>query len=53
MGQGAKPGGGGCSSGTRSPTEFAEMRDLPKGIDQAERSRHPDWTGPDDLEIQI
>src|SRR5207247_10706496 len=31
----------------------AEMRDLPKGIDQRSASRHPDWTGPDDLEIKI
>jgi glutamate synthase domain-containing protein 2 len=29
------------------------MRDLPKGIDQRSASRHPDWTGPDDLEIKI
>jgi glutamate synthase domain-containing protein 2 len=31
----------------------AEMRDLPKGIDQRSACRHPDWTGPDDLEIKI
>src|SRR5207302_4669555 len=31
----------------------AQMRDLPKGIDQRSASRHPDWTGPDDLEIKI
>jgi glutamate synthase domain-containing protein 2 len=29
------------------------MRDLPEGIDQRSASRHPDWTGPDDLEIKI
>ena len=29
------------------------MRDLPKGIDQRSACRHPDWTGPDDLEIKI
>ena len=29
------------------------MRDLPQGIDQRSASRHPDWTGPDDLEIKI
>ena len=29
------------------------MRSLPKGIDQRSASRHPDWTGPDDLEIKI
>src|SRR5207302_6961408 len=31
----------------------AQMRDLPKGIDQRSACRHPDWTGPDDLEIKI
>jgi glutamate synthase domain-containing protein 2 len=29
------------------------MRRLPQGIDQRSASRHPDWTGPDDLEIKI
>jgi glutamate synthase domain-containing protein 2 len=29
------------------------MRCLPKGIDQRSACRHPDWTGPDDLEIKI
>ena len=29
------------------------MRDLPVGIDQRSACRHPDWTGPDDLEIKI
>ena len=31
----------------------AEMRTLPPGIDQRSASRHPDWTGPDDLRIKI
>ena len=31
----------------------AGMRDLPAGIDQRSACRHPDWTGPDDLEIKI
>jgi len=26
---------------------------LPRGIDQRSACRHPDWTGPDDLEIKI
>ncbi|MDG2262407.1 MAG: FMN-binding glutamate synthase family protein, partial [Actinomycetota bacterium] len=26
---------------------------LPEGIDQRSECRHPDWTGPDDLEIKI
>ena len=29
------------------------MRDLPPNIDQRSACRHPDWTGPDDLEIKI
>ena len=29
------------------------MRNLPTGIDQRSACRHPDWTGPDDLEIKI
>lgn len=29
------------------------MRTLPQGIDQRSASRHPDWTGPDDLTIKI
>src|SRR6185437_555113 len=29
------------------------MRVLPEGIDQRSACRHPDWTGPDDLEIKI
>ena len=29
------------------------MRTLPRGIDQRSACRHPDWTGPDDLEIKI
>jgi len=31
----------------------AAMRNLPKGIDQRSACRHPDWTGPDDMEIKI
>ena len=31
----------------------AGMRTLPTGIDQRSACRHPDWTGPDDLEIKI
>ena len=29
------------------------MRTLPEGIDQRSACRHPDWTGPDDMEIKI
>jgi glutamate synthase domain-containing protein 2 len=53
IGQGAKPGGGGMLLGQKISDRVAAMRDLPKGIDQRSACRHPDWTGPDDLEIKI
>ena len=53
VGQGAKPGGGGMLLGQKISARVGEMRDLPEGIDQRSSSRHPDWTGPDDLEIKI
>ncbi|MDJ0859639.1 MAG: FMN-binding glutamate synthase family protein [Dinoroseobacter sp.] len=53
VGQGAKPGGGGMLLGQKIDDRVAEMRTLPKGIDQRSACRHPDWTGPDDLEIKI
>jgi glutamate synthase domain-containing protein 2 len=53
VGQGAKPGGGGMLLGHKISERVAEMRNLPAGIDQRSASRHPDWTGPDDLEIKI
>jgi glutamate synthase domain-containing protein 2 len=53
VGQGAKPGGGGMLLGHKISDRVAAMRDLPTGIDQRSASRHPDWTGPDDLEIKI
>src|SRR5207342_1732688 len=53
VGQGAKPGGGGMLLGHKISDRVAEMRDLPQGIDQRSACRHPDWTGPDDLEIKI
>src|SRR5882672_1478725 len=53
IGQGAKPGGGGMLLGQKISRRVAEMRVLPEGIDQRSACRHPDWTGPDDLEIKI
>ena len=53
VGQGAKPGGGGMLLGQKITNRVAEMRTLPAGIDQRSACRHPDWTGPDDLEIKI
>jgi methylamine---glutamate N-methyltransferase subunit C len=53
IGQGAKPGGGGMLLGQKVSSRVAAMRTLPAGIDQRSASRHPDWTGPDDLTIKI
>ena len=53
VGQGAKPGGGGMLLGQKITERVAGMRSLPEGIDQRSACRHPDWTGPDDLEIKI
>src|SRR6187200_226972 len=53
VGQGAKPGGGGMLLGQKISRRVADMRKLPEGIDQRSACRHPDWTGPDDLQIKI
>ena len=53
VGQGAKPGGGGMLLGQKISDRVAQMRNLPEGIDQRSACRHPDWTGPDDMEIKI
>jgi glutamate synthase domain-containing protein 2 len=53
LGQGAKPGGGGMLLGQKITDRVAQMRDLPKGIDQRSACRHPDWTGSDDLTLKI
>ena len=42
-----------CCSARRSPSASPRCATLPKGIDQRSACRHPDWTGPDDLEIKI
>ncbi len=39
--------------GQKISDRVAKMRCLPKGVDQRSACRHPDWTGPDDLEIKI
>ena len=39
--------------GQKISDRVAAMRCLPNGIDQRSACRHPDWTGPDDLEIKI
>jgi methylamine---glutamate N-methyltransferase subunit C len=39
--------------GQKVSERVAQMRTLPPGVDQRSASRHPDWTGPDDLTIKI
>ena len=39
--------------GQKITERVAGMRTLPQGVDQRSACRHPDWTGPDDLEIKI
>src|SRR5258708_15940935 len=39
--------------GEKVGPRVAGRRTLPEGIDQRSASRHPDWTGPDDLHIKI
>src|SRR4030081_1026834 len=59
--KGRERGGGGRSRraaedsgpGQKASGRVAGMRPLPPGIDQRSASRHPDWTGPDDLRIKI
>ena len=53
IGQGAKPGTGGVLLGFKVSDEVADMRDLPKGVDQRSPVRHPDFIGADDLRLKI
>src|SRR6266404_996354 len=53
VGTSTTPGGGGMLLGQKITKRVADMRRLPEGIDQRSACRHPDWTGPDDLEIKI
>src|SRR3979490_3010561 len=52
-GEGPNRGGGGMLLGHKISDRVGARRDLPTGIDQRSACRHPDWTGPDDLEIKI
>ena len=52
-GRARSPAAAGCCSATRSPTGSPRCATCPRGIDQRSASRHPDWTGPDDLEIKL
>lgn len=51
--QPAPDDGGQLALGQKVSERVAGMRTLPPGIDQGSASRHPDWTGPDDLRIKI
>jgi glutamate synthase domain-containing protein 2 len=53
VGQGAKPGTGGVLLGSKVSPVIAEQRTLPPGVDQRSPVRHPDFIGPDDLQIKI
>ena len=53
IGQGAKPGTGGVLLGSKVSEEIAEQRTLPVGVDQRSPVRHPDFIGPDDLQLKI
>jgi len=53
VGQGAKPGTGGVLLGSKVSAEIAEQRTLPVGVDQRSPVRHPDFIGPDDLQLKI
>lgn len=53
IGQGAKPGTGGLLLESKVSSVIAEQRTLPEGVDQRSPVRHPDFIGPDDLQIKI
>jgi glutamate synthase domain-containing protein 2 len=53
VGQGAKPGTGGVLLGSKVSEEIAGQRTLPVGVDQRSPVRHPDFIGPDDLQLKI
>ncbi len=53
VGQGAKPGTGGVLLGAKVADRVADMRTLPKGIDQRSAVRHPDFLGADDMQVKL
>src|SRR3984893_7095129 len=53
IGQGPKPGTGGVLLGSKVSDVIAKQRTLPPGVDQRSPVRHPDFIGPDDLQIKI
>jgi methylamine---glutamate N-methyltransferase subunit C len=53
VGQGAKPGTGGLLLESKVSEIIADQRTLPVGVDQRSPVRHPDFIGPDDLQIKV
>jgi glutamate synthase domain-containing protein 2 len=53
IGQGAKPGTGGLLLGSKVSPVIASQRTLPQGVDQRSPVRHPDFIGPDDLQLKL
>ena len=53
IGQGAKPGTGGLLLGSKVSPVIASQRTLPEGVDQRSPVRHPDFIGPDDLQLKL
>jgi methylamine---glutamate N-methyltransferase subunit C len=53
IGQGAKPGTGGLLLGSKVSPVIAAQRTLPEGVDQRSPVRHPDFIGPDDLQLKL
>src|SRR5205085_1688442 len=53
IGQGCKVGLGGHLMGQKVTEQVAEMRSLPPGIDQRSPARHPDWLGPDEIDLVV
>jgi glutamate synthase domain-containing protein 2 len=53
VGQGAKPGTGGMLLESKVNEIIADQRTLPVGVDQRSPVRHPDFIGPDDLQLKL
>ena len=52
-GKAQNPAAAACCLGKKFLSGLLRLRTLPMGVDQRSACRHPDWTGPDDLEIKI
>ena len=52
-GRAPSPAAAACCSARRSPSASPTCARCPRASTSARACRHPDWTGPDDLEIKI